>query len=121
MKRHLRQKIGLHILSFEELIVVIQMQSILNSRPLAAMSNDPKDLQPITPAFFLLGRPANYIHSTIENIDGTISLTQIQTVRTSQKVSLEVLVKRLSGNTPSTKKMACFGTIFCGRRFTADC
>ena len=64
MKRHLRRKVGLHVLSFEELkTVVIQIESILTSRSLAAMSNDPNDLQPITPAHFLLRRPANDIPS----------------------------------------------------------
>ena len=77
MKRHLRRKVGLHVLSFEELnTVVIQIESILNSRPLAAMSNDPNDLQPITPAHFLLGRPANDIPSAFDNMDENISLTQ---------------------------------------------
>ena len=77
MKRHLRRKVRLHVLSFEELnTVVIQIDSILNSRPLAAMSNDPNDLQPITPAHFLLGRPANDIPSAFDNMDENISLTQ---------------------------------------------
>ena len=76
MKRHLRRTVGLHILSFEELnTLVIQIESILNSRPLSAMSNDPNDLQPITPSHFLLGRSAMDIPSTRDS-DENLTLSQ---------------------------------------------
>ena len=77
LKRHLRKTVGLQILSFEELnTVVIQIESILNSRPLAAMSNDPNDLQSITPAHFLLGRAVSDIPNMTNNMDKNISLSQ---------------------------------------------
>ena len=122
MKRHLRRKVGLHVLSFEERnTVVIEIESILNSRPLAAMSNDPNDLQPITPAHFLLGRPANDLPSAFDDMDENISLTQRLKLLERIKRSFWKSWYITSGNTPCTKKMACFGTIFCGRRFSADC
>ena len=62
---------------FEELnTVVIQIESILNSGPLADMSNDPNDLQSITPAHFLLGRAASDIPNMTNNMDKNISLSQ---------------------------------------------
>ena len=59
MKRHLRRVVGLQILSFEEQnTLVIEIEGILNSRHLSTMSSDSNDLQPITPAHFLLGKSA---------------------------------------------------------------
>ena len=60
MKRHSRRCVGTQILTHDELnLFVIQIEGILNSRPLTAMSADPNDLQPLTPAHFILGRGMN--------------------------------------------------------------
>ena len=58
MKRHMRRVIGLKIMSHEEFLTIInQIEAILNSRPLVALSNDMNDAVALTPAHFLIGGP----------------------------------------------------------------
>ncbi|GFU55641.1 integrase catalytic domain-containing protein [Trichonephila clavipes] len=46
------------VLNFEELVTLVtQIEACLNSKPLTPLSNDPKDLQPLTPGHFLIGAP----------------------------------------------------------------
>lgn len=55
-KHHLRRVMGNQVFTFEALTTVLtQIEACLNSRPLMALSDDPTDLNALTPAHFLIG------------------------------------------------------------------
>ncbi|GBM40388.1 hypothetical protein AVEN_270750-1 [Araneus ventricosus] len=61
-KHHLKRVVGNSKLTFEEfLIVTTQIEGISNSRPLVPLTTDIEDLNALTPAHFLVGRPINSI------------------------------------------------------------
>lgn len=70
-KFHLKRTLGNTHLDYEDLTtVLIQIESILNSRPLSYLSSDPNDPTPITPGHFLIGRPfASLPESDISNVN----------------------------------------------------
>lgn len=84
VKQHLRRIIANASLGFEELYtLLVQIESILNSRPLTPMSRDPNDLSYLTPAHFLIGDLLTTVPEP--------RLTEIQVNRLSRWQHIEML------------------------------
>ncbi|KYN50043.1 hypothetical protein ALC62_00070, partial [Cyphomyrmex costatus] len=69
-KFHLKRIIGEASLRYDELYtLLVQIEAVLNSRPLTPMSNDPQDLNVLTPAHFLIGCPlTSYPESDLNSL-----------------------------------------------------
>jgi hypothetical protein len=57
-KHHFKRIVENALLRYEELYTLLTLiESCLNSRPITPMSNDPHDLEALTPGHFLIGAP----------------------------------------------------------------
>ena len=58
IKTHLVKTIGNACLTFEEFsTLLVQIEGVLNSRPLSPLTDNPEDYSALTPAHFLIGEP----------------------------------------------------------------
>ncbi|XP_062539060.1 uncharacterized protein LOC134207358 [Armigeres subalbatus] len=60
VKHHILRVIGDEPISIEDMsTLLVQVEGCLNSRPITPMSDDPNDLEALTPAHFLVGSSLN--------------------------------------------------------------
>ncbi|XP_067213071.1 uncharacterized protein [Linepithema humile] len=57
-KHHFKRVVGDSLFTFEELnTFIVEVEDILNSRPITAISTDPNDVLALTPAHYLISKP----------------------------------------------------------------
>lgn len=95
VKYHLRRVVGATLLTYEEFNTLLtQIEATLNSRPLSALTEDPDDLQALTPGHFLMGcAPTTIPEPSIEHLNSS-RLSRWQLIRQMME-SLVQMVHRV--------------------------
>ncbi|XP_073966911.1 uncharacterized protein [Choristoneura fumiferana] len=82
LKHHLKRVLGNHVLSYEHFnTLLIEIEAILNSRPISPLSEDASDEQCLTPAHFIIGdRLTSFPEVDVSNIpDNRLKIYQLIT------------------------------------------
>ncbi|XP_058448942.1 uncharacterized protein LOC131428900 [Malaya genurostris] len=83
VKKHLLKVVGETPMSSEDCnTLLVQVEGCLNSRPLTPMSDDLNDLEPLTPAHFLIG---SSLHALPEPDLTTIPINRLQHWQLTQR------------------------------------
>ncbi|XP_055714436.1 uncharacterized protein LOC129808690 [Phlebotomus papatasi] len=78
-KHHFKRVIGAAILTYEELnTIVVQIEAVLNSRPLVAVTNHPDDPKALTPGDLLIGRAPAQLPDNSDPGEGLSNLQRWQ-------------------------------------------
>lgn len=81
-KHHYRRVVGTRILTVDQTYnIIIQIEAVLNARPLYTPSDDPLDYDPITPAHLVIGRSTMqrpYVDDVREVTDNRLTVWGLQ-------------------------------------------
>ncbi|XP_039307877.1 uncharacterized protein LOC120358265 [Solenopsis invicta] len=82
VKYHLNRVVGTTLLTYEEFTTLLtQIEAALNSRPLSPLSEDPEDLNPLTPGHLLMGCAPTVIPEPSTETIKTSHLSRWQLIR----------------------------------------
>jgi len=82
VKYHLKRVVGNHLLTYEEMVTFLtQVEAVLNSRPLCLLTDNPDDLQALTPAHFLIGNNLSIIPEPSLELEKVSHLSRWQLTR----------------------------------------
>ncbi|XP_057335428.1 uncharacterized protein LOC130674175 [Microplitis mediator] len=87
LKHHLTRSVGESSFTFEEFTTLLtQIEAILNSRPLEPLTEDPDDIDALTPRHFLIGRALSMMPepALIDTISSRLSRWQFLQQRVQQ-------------------------------------
>ncbi|XP_062713817.1 uncharacterized protein LOC115255489 [Aedes albopictus] len=87
-KKHLLRQLGNSPLLHEDLVTILAMiESAMNSRPLAPLSEDPNDFQAITPSHFLIGSSQQALpHPDMKEVSGNRLRNRYDVIQQKQQL-----------------------------------
>lgn len=101
-KAHLKRVLGSSSLTYEEYnTVLIQVEAVLNSRPLTSLTNDPNDLRVLTPGHFIIGTS---LTSTVEPSLADIQVNRLSRWQRVQKMQQDFWVRWSSEYLPELQE-----------------
>lgn len=75
MKHHIKRIVGMRVMEYIQFgTLLCGIEAVLNSRPITPLSDDPEDMQALTPGHFLIGElfvlPPSFQYANESNVEG---------------------------------------------------